>query len=229
LSQQLRENADRVAVAARAGIVLCIGENDRSSSRRRIGDGICDRLPRLPELFAEPALARQHLRRDLVGGFGRRRFRVAVSDNRGAAILDVGGRKTRGERDSADATIAQYRAVEISERAIEMRRWLRQRALRRQRNQIIDLPQRLGLFRQSRKYRIEMGRGLRPGLRHIDVGIGTISNQRIGIGDHFIGDIGMKIETRDKRDFAAYRAPHARENFAFTVVEMLADHRAVQI
>ena len=39
----------------------------------------------------------------------------------------------------------------------------------------------------------------------------------------------MQIEADHQRQILADHLAHARENFAFAVVEMLGDHRAVQI
>ena len=47
--------------------------------------------------------------------------------------------------------------------------------------------------------------------------------------DHFGRHIGMQIEADDQRQILADHLAHARQNFAFAVVEMFGHHRAVQV
>lgn len=46
---------------------------------------------------------------------------------------------------------------------------------------------------------------------------------------HVGRDVGVEVEARHQRNILADDAAHARQNFAFAVVEMLGDHRAVQV
>src|SRR6187200_3252811 len=74
-----------------------------------------------------------------------------------------------------------------------------------------------------------MSRAGAPRVGHIDVGIGAVGDQRIGMFDHFRRDIGVEIEARHQRQILADHLAYAGEDFAFAVVEMLGDHRAMQV
>ena len=67
------------------------------------------------------------------------------------------------------------------------------------------------------------------GVGHVDVGVGAVSDQCIRMLDHFGRHIGVQIEADDQRQILAYHLAHARQRFAFAVVEMFGHHRAVQI
>ena len=47
--------------------------------------------------------------------------------------------------------------------------------------------------------------------------------------DHRARDVGVQVEARDDRHARPDHLAHAREQLAFAVVEMLGDHRAVQV
>ena len=67
------------------------------------------------------------------------------------------------------------------------------------------------------------------GVGHVDMRIGAIGDQRVGMLHHLRRHIGVQIEADHQRQVLADHLAHARQNFAFAVVEMLGDHRAVQI
>ncbi len=67
------------------------------------------------------------------------------------------------------------------------------------------------------------------GIGHVDMRVGAIGNQRIGMFDHFGRHIGVQVEADDQRQIRADHFAHAGENFAFAIVEVLGHHRAVQI
>ena len=67
------------------------------------------------------------------------------------------------------------------------------------------------------------------GVGHVDMGIGAVGDQRVGMLDHFRRHIGVQVEADDQRQFLADHLAHAAQNFAFAVVEMLGHHRAVQV
>ncbi len=74
-----------------------------------------------------------------------------------------------------------------------------------------------------------MLRGGAAGIGHVDMRIGTIGDQRVGVFNHLRRHIGMQVETGHQRQVLADHLAHALEKFAFAVVEMLGHHRAVQI
>ncbi len=67
------------------------------------------------------------------------------------------------------------------------------------------------------------------GVGHVDMGIGAIGDQRVGMLDHFRRDVGMQVEADHQRNIVADHLSHAGEDFAFAVVVMLGHHRAVQV
>ena len=67
------------------------------------------------------------------------------------------------------------------------------------------------------------------GVGHVDMRIGAVGNQRVGMFDHLGRDIGVQIEADHQRQVVADHLAHARQDFAFAVVEMFGDHGAVQV
>ena len=196
---------------------------------RRIGDRIGDGLARAPEFFAETRLGGgdfggQRIRR-FVGG----RLRIGIGDDGRPAIGNVDRRKAGGEGGRTDAAIAAHLAFDLCQMRIEMRGRFDQRALRSERDQIVELAHRFGLARQAGKERIEMRGGARAGFGHVDMRIGPVADQRIGFGHHLRRHIGVKIEAGDQRNVGADGGADARQQFALAVVEMFGDHGAVKI
>ena len=50
--------------------------------------------------------------------------------------------------------------------------------------------------------------------------IGAIGNQRVGVFDHLRRHIGVQVEADHQSQVLADRLAHARQDFAFAVVEM---------
>ena len=74
-----------------------------------------------------------------------------------------------------------------------------------------------------------MFRGGAAGVGHVDMRIGAVGDQRVGMLDHFRRHIGVQIEADHQRQILADHLPHAAQDFAFAVVEMFRDHGAVQV
>jgi len=91
------------------------------------------------------------------------------------------------------------------------------------------LPKRLGEALSAAQHQLKMTGGAAAGVGHIDVGIGAVGDQRVGMLDHVRRDIGMQVEADHQRQLLADHLTHALEDFAFAVVEMLGHHGAVQI
>ena len=68
-----------------------------------------------------------------------------------------------------------------------------------------------------------------PGFGHVDMRIGAIGDQRVGMLDHLGRDIGVQVEADDQWQVLADHPAHASQNFAFAVVEMFGHHRAMQV
>jgi hypothetical protein len=97
------------------------------------------------------------------------------------------------------------------------------------RNQERQLPECLCKFSSGAQQQREMSRGGAAGVGHVDMGIGAIGNQRVGVFDHFGRHIGVQVEADHERQVLADRLANAGKDFTFAVVEMFCDHRAVQI
>ena len=91
------------------------------------------------------------------------------------------------------------------------------------------MPERFCEFVSGLQQQRQMFRGGAAGVGHVDMRIGAVGDQRIGVFDHLRRDIGMQVEADHQRQILADHLAHARENFAFAVVEMLGDHGAVQV
>ena len=84
--------------------------------------------------------------------------------------------------------------------------------------------------RPSRAQRaLEQPRRALAGGGHVDVRIGAIGDEAVGMLDHRARDVGVQVEARDDGNAGADDLAHAREQLALAVVEMLGDHRAVQV
>ncbi len=67
------------------------------------------------------------------------------------------------------------------------------------------------------------------GFGHIDMRVGPIDIQYIRVSDHGLGQIGMQVQTDRDGDLVAQGRPDAAQQLALAILEMLADHCAVEI
>ena len=152
------------------------------------------------------------------------RLGLAIREHARPAIPEIRRRKARRERQRRYRVVLQRRELPVDAFA-----WLVVGALPADRNQERQLPE---CFRKAlpgpQQQREVTGSGP-AGVGHVDVRIGAIGDQRVGMFDHVGRNIGVQVETHNEGQIVADRAAHARENFAFAVVEMLCDHGAVQI
>ncbi len=74
-----------------------------------------------------------------------------------------------------------------------------------------------------------MRRCARPGFPHIDMGIGPIDIQHIGMVHHCLCNIGMQVQTDCNRQVGPDQRPDATQQFPFPILQMITDHRAMQI
>ncbi len=140
------------------------------------------------------------------------------------AIGEIRRRKTRRKRQRRHRVALQRRELLVN--ALGR---LIVGALPADRNQERQLPERLCEFLLGAQQQREMSCGGAAGVSHIDVRIGAIGDQRVGMLDHFRCHIGMQVEADHERQVVADHLADTRDNFAFAVVEMLGHHRPVQI
>ena len=105
---------------------------------------------------------------------------------------------------------------------------LDERALGGERNQEVEMLERALQGGAADELRQEL-RGTRPGLRHVRMWVVAIGNERRGLFQHRLRYVRVQIETCDHRYVGADAFAHARQQFAVGVVQVLGDHRAVQI
>jgi hypothetical protein len=188
VAQQGREHAGRVAVAARARIVLRVGEH-HGQARRAARHGALHGVVGRQELGREVALgvadqAGQAL--DRVDGLLARR---TVAEHARPALGEIrhreGGRE--GEHDAAVA-------LEPRELAVEPLRRLDQGAGGGQRDEELELAERARRPVAGAQDALEQARGARTGIRHVDMRVGAVRDEPVGVLDHGARDIGMKIE-----------------------------------
>ena len=76
---------------------------------------------------------------------------------------------------------------------------------------------------------LEMSGAGAAGVGHVDMGIGAVGDQRVGVLDHLWRDVGVQVEADHQWQVLADHLAHAGKDFAFAVVKMLGDHRAMQV
>ncbi len=81
----------------------------------------------------------------------------------------------------------------------------------------------------SREPPLEEARDSRTGVGHVDVRIGAVGDQRVGVLQHLLRDVGMQVQAGHDRNVGADHGAHPRQQLAFTIVEVLRHHGSVQI
>ena len=224
IADQRAQHAGGVGVAAGAGIILGIGNDNRLAGKS------C-RLHRKPHAIIgreDAAVEIAFMAGDERGDPVRGRIRVglgpAIGEHARAAVGEIGGRKTRRERQRRHRV-----ALKRGEFCVNALAGFVIGALPGDRNQERDLPERLGetMFGAQQQRKMPCGGG--AGVGHIDMRVGAIGDQRVRLFDHLRRHIGVQIETDHQRQIRADHLAHARNDFALAIVDMLGDHGAMQI
>ena len=71
--------------------------------------------------------------------------------------------------------------------------------------------------------------GSSPRIRHIDVRVGPVASDHIGQHEHLGGHVCVRIHRYRNLHVRADQGADTLQQFAFSVVDMLRDHRAVEI
>ena len=217
------EQSRGIAIAARARIVLRIGEHDGRSDRAALRRA-CDRVLRRVQVEREFGLRVVDRAREAVDRAIDARLVGAVAEHRHLALGKVGHREARREGEHG-VLLALDRGEEI----VEPASGLDERRLRREPGQEVERPHGAREGRASRAQREQHVGGAPARLRHVDVRIGAIRHHAVGDLHHASGHVGVQVEARHDRHVRPHHATHAREDLAFAVVEMLGDHGAVEV
>src|SRR3546814_1242500 len=113
-------------------------------------------------------------------------------------------------------------------RSVQRRRRFDHGALPVDRDQEVELPERLGrpaLFEDP----LQDPGDARTGIRHVDMRVGPISVQEIRAVDHLGGDVGVQVERADDDDAGPDHLAYAPYPPVLAVLEGLRDHGAVQV
>ena len=223
LAQQRIEQAHRVAIAARSGIVLGIGQDDRGTGRSA-RTGPLHGLVRCQQFEREILFAGGNR----IGQFGHCRLDgpavVRIADHRHAAFVEVGHRKSGRERQGHAAAF-----LEAAHQVVQTLAGFDERALRRNAGEEIEGVKGLVEAFAGADQAHQQAGGARAGFGHVHMGIGAVDRQRIGVFDHGPGDVGMQVETGHHRHRRAHDFTHPAQQLAFAIVVMLGDHRTVQV
>jgi hypothetical protein len=210
--------------AAAAGIVLRVGDHHRPL---RLG-AYCHRLlhrfvgsqQRLGEYLLHP----HDVAHEFVGGRVDRRLRIAVRDDGGTAVVQIGWWKARAIAEIEHVTAFACRGL----RDYPLRR-LDQRALEIERDQEWQLTERACGGLAALKNGRQNARGAAAGLRPVDVRISVVDRHAVGASCHRRREIGVVVEADYDRHIRPYRRAHAAQYLAFAVLEIDRAHCTVQI
>ena len=224
VADQRAQHAGGVGIAAGAGIVLGVGDDDRLVRVPRQFHGVAHALVGRKDAAVKIVLVTDNEFCHFVRGSVSIGLRPAIGEHARSAVEKVRGRKARRERQRRHRVALQCRKPLIDALA-----GLVAGALPADRNQERQLPERFRHALPGTQQHGEMMGGGAAGVGHVDMGIGAIGDQRVGMFDHLRRHIGVQVEADHQRQVVADYAADAGENFAFAVVEMFCHHGAMQI
>ena len=190
---------------------ITIGLRARLRQFHRVAHAFVGRIDAAVEIVFMADDERCHRVRRGVGiGLG-----PAIGEHARPAIGKIRRRKTRRERQRRHRVALQRRQL-----LVDAFGRLVVGALPADRNQERQLPERLCESLLGAQQQREMLRRGAAGIGHVDMRIGAVGDQRVGMFDHLRRHIGVQIEADHQRQVLADHLAHAREDFAFAVVEM---------
>ncbi len=221
--EQLAQDLGAVARRPAAGVVGHVGEHDGAAlGGERLGHRVLHRQRGVGELVS--MLPRHPAE---LGGEALREGLVVVGDHVDAEprVGDVGVREAREERHRDDLRVLLHRLGQIVEPPHRAARG----ALVAERGQERRLAPGRGRPDAAVDHLHEPLRRLHPALGHVDVRVGLVAVQEIGVGDHVAAEVAVEVEGHRDRHRGAHHAAHRRDDVALPVVDALRDHRPVQI
>ena len=224
VANQRAQHAGGVGIAAGTGIVLGVGNDDRLARGlcqfHRVTDAVVRRIDAAVEIVLMAFdQGDQFVGCSICIGLG-----LAIGEHARSAIPEIGGRKSRRKGQRRHGVALQHRQL-----LIDSFGRLVVGALPADRDQERQLPESLCKARLGLQHQREMFCASLTRVGHIDVRIGAVRNECIRVLDHVRRHIGVQVEADHQRQFLADHLAHARQDFAFAVVEMLGHHGAVQV
>ena len=222
--EQRAQEIGRVVVAAAARIVGPLGQHQRpvAAGARRL-DCLGDRtigggelVPPRPHLVDQRA--RRRSRRVLGAG-------LVADGDRGSGPRDVGPGEAHLDRDHVEARLLfegfgarQQVAHDAGLRGATVIGALQHRGLHQQAARLLAALQCV----------LDQLRGLYRALVAVDMRIGAVAHQRVGVARHAFGCVGVQVERRHDRHVRSHDAAQRLQQRALGIVLGLAHHRAVQ-
>ena len=222
-AQQRLDQPHRIGIAARAGIVLGVGQDHRAPGTSGEPHGFPHSLVGLIDAAGEIRLRLGYGRRQTVGDAVGRALVLAIGQHGRAAIRHVGGREAGGEGEARHLALLAGR--DLTE---ERGRGIDHGALPGERDEEGRPAKRLG-ERALAQDALEQRRRALTRHRHIDMGICPIGRERRRVFDHRRRDIGVEIEAGDDRQIRSHQTPQTPQQLALAIGQMRRDHGAMEV
>ena len=194
VAYQRSQHARGVGIAASAGIVLGVGDDDRLTCRfrqlHREAHAVIGRI----DAAVEIVLVALHQRHQFVGCGIRIGLRPAVGKHARPAIPEVRRWETRRKRQRRHRVTLQRRKLLVN--ALGR---LVVGALPGDRDQERQLSERFCKTLPRLRHQREVSCTGAAGVGHVDVRVGTVGNESIRMLHHLGRDIGMEVEAHDQR------------------------------
>ena len=220
LREQRMQHAGGVAVATGAGVVLRIGNDHRLGGRVGQAQRLRHRVARRMN-FQLPLAGLADARiKPLHRAFGQR----PMAPHHRRALFEVRRRKAHAE--------TQHRAVFAVERdefVVQALGRFEPGALRVERNQERQPPRVHGLALPGLEAARQQFGGPRPGVGHVDMRIGAVCHQRIGLAQHAQRDVGVQVQAGNDRQRRPDDGTQARQQLTLAVVGAFGHRGAMQV
>ena len=171
----------------------------------------------------ELGLAQRDLARERVGGAVGRLLAPGVGDHGRPAPVEIGRREAGEVRQVDQLALGHHRAGNHAFRR------LHQRALVVERDQERQLAQRAPGGASALQQQGHGAGGELSRLGPVDVRVGAVGDQAVGVLHHLRRDVGMIVEADGDGHARAHGGAHAAQQLALAVLERLAHHGAVQV
>ena len=224
LAQEFGDEAGGVRGRAGAGIVLRVGENDRSRrgscDAKGLAHGVIDRQR---AMGGKARLGRDERREQTIGGGVDRRLIRAIGRDARADVADVGRREAHVEGEMHAGL-----RLDALQLLVELLRRLDIGAAGGDRHEERCLPERARRALPG-EHAVEPFGAASAGGAPVDMGIGAVGGNEVRRRDHRGRDVGVQVERHQDRHVRTDGVAHAGEQLALAVVVVFRHHRAVQL